>query len=101
MLNIELYELKSMLMEAAMIGAALAVKDREPKTDIMRHKEAEAYIVSQGFGKNKLAELTAHGLVHFRRLSEAKNSPSVCSRVELMAAISALNKRTINFNKIN
>lgn len=95
MLNIELYELKDMLMEAAMMGAAAAMRDREPKSDIMRQKEAEAYLVAQGFQRNKLGELVYHGMVKFHRLSEAKNSPAVCSRIELMAAVSALKKRTI------
>lgn len=95
MLNIELYELKDMLMEAAMMGAAAAMRDREPKSDIVRQKEAEAYLIAQGYGRKKLSELVEHGLVKFHRLSEAKNSPSVCSRIELMAAVSALKKRTI------
>ena len=96
MVNIELYELKNMLMEAAAMGAAMVQKPN----DVMRQKEAEAYMVAHGYAKSKLGEMVAHGLVKFHRLSEAKNSPSVCSRVELMAAISALNKRTINFNNI-
>lgn len=100
MLNIELYELKDMLMEAAMMGAAAAMRDREPKSDIVRQKEAEAYLIAQGYAKSKLGEMVAHGLVKFHRLSEAKNSPCVCSRVELMAAVSALKKHTITFNKI-
>lgn len=95
MLNIELYELKDMLMEAAMMGAAAAMRDREPKSDIMRQKEAEAYLIAQGYAKSKLGEMVAHGLVKFHRLSEAKNSPCVCSRIESMAAVSALKKRTI------
>ena len=95
MVNIELYELKNLLMEAAAMGAAMVQKPN----DVMRQREAEAYMVAQGYAKSKLGELVAHGLVRFHRLSEAKNSPSVCSRVELMAAVSAFNKRTINFNK--
>lgn len=97
MVNIELYELKNLLMEAAAMGAAMVQKPN----DVMRQREAEAYMVAQGYAKNKLGELVAHGLVRFHRLSDAKNSPSVCSRVELMAAVSALKKKTINFNKIN
>lgn len=100
MVNIELYELKNLLMEAAMMGAAMAARERNPKSDTMRLREAQAYMIAQGYAKSKLGELVVHGLVRFHRLSEAKNSPSVCSRVELMAAISALNKRTINFNNI-
>ena len=95
MLNIELYELKDMLMEAAMMGAAAAMRDREPKSDIMRQREAEEYLIAQGYGRKKLGELVENGLVKFHRLSEAKNSPSVCSRIELMAAVSAVKKRTI------
>ena len=85
MVNIELYELKNLLMEAAAMGAAMVQKPN----DVMR-----------GYAKSKLGEMVAHGLVRFHRLSEAKNSPSVCSRVELMAAVSALKKHTINFNNI-
>ena len=99
MVNIEIYELKNMLMEAAMMGAAIAERERSPKSDTMRLKDAEAYMVANGYGKGKLSELIAHGLVRFHKLSEAKNSPSVCSRVELMAAVSALGKKTITFNK--
>ena len=98
MVNIELYELKNMLMEAAAMGAAMAARERSPKSDTMRLKDAQAYLVAQGYGKGKLSELISHGLVKFHRLSGAKNSPSVCSRVELMAAVSALNKKTITFN---
>ena len=98
MVNIELYELKNMLMEAAMMGAAIAEKERNPKSDTMRLREAQAYMIAQGYGTHKLDELIAHGLVKFHRLSAAKNSPSVCSRVELMAAVSALKKKTITFN---
>ena len=98
MVNIELYELKNLLMEAAMMGAAMAARERSPKSDVMRLKDAEAYMVAQGYGKGKLKELVAHGLVKFRRMSAAKNSPSVCSRVELIAAVSALKKQTITFN---
>ena len=74
------------------MGAAMVQKPN----DVMRQREAEAYMVAQGYAKSKLGEL-----VRFHRLSDAKNSPSVCSRVELMAAVSALKKKTINFNKIN
>ena len=98
MVNIELYELKNMLMEAAMMGAAMAARERNPKSDTMRLREAQAYMIAQGYGTHKLAELVASGLVKFNRLSAAKNSPSVCSRVELMAAVSALKKQTITFN---
>ena len=43
MVNIELYELKNLLMEAAAMGAAMVQKPN----DVMRQKEAEEYMVAQ------------------------------------------------------
>ncbi len=97
MVNIELYEFKQLLMEAAQLGAAMAVKAKEPKSDIMRRKEAEAYIIEQGFRTGKLDELIATGMVHFYPMSKAKNSPRICSRSELIAAVSALKKTSLKY----
>ena len=97
MVNMELYEFRSLLIEAATMGAAIAERYRKPRADVIRKREAEDYMVSQGFTRGKLDELEDCGMVKFHRLSGAKNSPRVCSRVELMAAVWALNKKTITF----
>lgn len=98
MVNIELQEFKTLLMEAAALGAAMAVKAREPKSDILHRRDAEAYLMQHGYRASKLDELHDAGLVRYDRLSKAKNSPVVVSRCELIAAVSALKKITLTIN---
>lgn len=97
MVNIELNEFKNLLMEAAALGAAMAIRDSKPRSDIMRRREAEAYLLRNGFKAGKLDELNRAGLVRFDRLSDAKNSPVVVSRCELIAAVSSLKKISLTF----
>ena len=98
MVNIELHEFKTLLMEAAALGAAMAVKAKEPKSDIMHKREAVAYLMQHGYRASKLDELHEAGLVRFDRLSKAKNSPVVVSRCELIAAVSAVKKLSLKIN---
>ena len=98
MVNIELNEFKTLLIEVAALGAAMAIKADEPKSDIMHRREAEAYLMRCGYRASKLDELHEAGLVKYDRLSKAKNSPVVVSRCELIAAVSALKKLSLTIN---
>lgn len=94
MITLELYELNTMLTAAAQMGAERALDAVGCKKDIMRYSEAERYLKARGLKACTLRKMKEEGLVVFSK-GKAKNSPLVCKKSDLVAALAAMQVKSL------
>lgn len=78
-IKIELFELKNLLIEAAMLGAEAAEKRRSPTSDRMKQREVHRWLKTLGHKPAILDKMVKEELVKPHRNGESKNSPLVYS----------------------
>ena len=82
-MTLELYQLKTLLHEAAKLGAAEYAKSQRPKSDEISRNQA-----IKEFGA-WFTENVDRGLIKGKRKGVHRNSPIMFSRAEIMAVRSA------------
>ena len=83
------FRIKSLLIEAAMLGAEAAEKRRSPTSDRMKQREVHRWLKTLGHKPAILDKMVKEELVKPHRNGESKNSPLVYSRMEIEAALTA------------
>ena len=83
-MNLDLFQIKSLMIECAELGAAMTLKTLQPKSDDLTQNQAYAM-----FGEGWIRTCKAKGLIKGKRKGPAKNSPIYFSKAELMAVLNA------------
>lgn len=89
-ITLDLYELKSICMDMAELGAAANEKRRSPLSDEIKQREAFRWLKSLGHEPAMLERMERDGLVHRRRKGTSRNSPIMYSRLEIQSALNAM-----------
>jgi len=90
MIQMELFELKNMMMEMAIIGSLLKTKELKPALDKIAQRHA--YMI---FGEAKVKRWVSMGLVKPTRSGTAKNCKKLYSLADLTATQVAENQLPI------
>jgi hypothetical protein len=76
----DLFAIKELMIECAELGAAMALKTLQPKSDELTKRQ-----VFEKFGRAWLEDMERRDLIKGKRKGPAKNSPVYYSKAELMA----------------
>jgi len=78
-INLDLFELKNLIMEMSEIGAANYAKNAAPTSDYISEREA-----FRRFGEGNVKGWAIAGMVKFKRMGSGKNSKKRYSYSELL-----------------
>ena len=81
MINLELYQLKNMMMDMATLGAAIYAKSEKPGKDNISQRAAY-----RDYGVPRIKRWVKNGMVRTVRSGSGVTSKIIYSRAELMAA---------------
>lgn len=88
-ITLDIFDLKSMLIDAAQLGAQQAERERNMTYDMMTERMAYKFMQDRGLRPVMLERFVEDGLVKPKRKGPAKNSPKMYSMLEIQAAIAA------------
>ena len=83
-MNMDLFQIKSLMIECAELGATMALKTLQPKSDELTKNQAY-----DKFGEGWVDNCIKHEFIKGKRKGPAKNSPIYFSKAELMAVRNA------------
>ena len=89
-MQLEIYQIKQMLSDAAEVGVAHYVKTQKPSVDVMSQREAY-----RSFGAARVKDWEKRCLISRTRNGETKRTKILYSRAELLTA-----EKTDKLNKI-
>jgi len=89
LIQLDFYELKRLLQEAAELGAAANDKMREPTNDLIKQREAYRWLKSLGKEPILLEKMVNGGLIKKKRMGPAINSPICYSKLEIRSVLSS------------
>jgi hypothetical protein len=89
-MNLQLYELKNIMMEMSELGAANYAKQIKPVADQISEREA-----FRRFGETKIRVLVKMKLIHWERNGTASRSKKLYSIAEILTALKAEGLRSV------